>query len=92
MLGARRRSLVELAGFGVARETVAALERLLAGAAGFRFRSRWRGCWCVAVAAELAVARCLCRPRWLMDWTYADSPDNAADRTTTRRVCAAGRA
>lgn len=34
----------------------------------------------------------VCRPRWLMGWTGADELDNAADRTTARRVCAAGRA
>lgn len=78
----------------VASEAVAALGRFLVGAVGRRLLvgrlgdwRRWR-----AVAAGQPLQRSLCRPRWLMDWTGADERVTAADRTSARWVCAAGRA
>lgn len=55
------------------------------GAAGRRLPVTYGG-------RRVAAAVSLCRPRWLMDWTGADEHVTAADRTTARRVCAAGRA
>ena len=83
MLGVRRRSLVELAAPGLQ----AGLSRPRAasgGAAGRRLTVACGGC-------RVATAVSFCRPRWLMDWTGADERVTAADRTTARRVCAAGR-
>ena len=81
-------------GYRVASGAVAALERLLAGATGCRLlvEQLSDGCRWRAVAVGLPLQRSLCRPRWLMDWTGAGERVTAADRTTARRVCAAGRA
>lgn len=73
---------------------VAALKRPLVGAGEFWLQIEQLGSgirWYV-VAAEQPLQRSLCRPHWLMDWTGADERVTAADRTTARRVCAAGRA
>ena len=70
------------------------LKRLLAGAARRRLlvERLGDGCRWRAVAAGLPPAVSLCRPRWPIDRACADELVTAADRTTMRRVCAAGRA